>query len=98
MAAPLLQTEGISVGFRTRHGMVEAVRDISFSIAAGETLAIVGESGSGKSVTAYSILGILDQTGDISSGRILFDDRDLTNLTEREMRLVRGREIGRAHV
>jgi peptide/nickel transport system ATP-binding protein len=93
MAAPLLQTEGISVGFRTRHGMVEAVRDISFSIAAGETLAIVGESGSGKSVTAYSILGILDQTGDISSGRILFDDRDLTNLTEREMRLVRGRDI-----
>ena len=59
MASPLLQTEDVSVVFRTRHGTVDAVKDISFTIAMGETLAIVGESGSGKSVTAYSILGIL---------------------------------------
>ena len=93
MASPLLQTEDVSVVFRTRHGTIDAVKDISFTIAMGETLAIVGESGSGKSVTAYSILGILDPTGHVSNGRILFGDKVLTSLSEQDMRQIRGRHI-----
>ncbi|MGH1493388.1 MAG: ABC transporter ATP-binding protein [Acidimicrobiales bacterium] len=66
---------------------------MSFRIDEGETVALVGESGSGKSVTALSILQLLETTGEIVDGSILFGDRDLTKLSEREMRSVRGRDI-----
>jgi len=69
------------------------VDDISFSIAEGERLGVVGESGSGKSVTAASIMGLIEPPGAIVGGEILFRGRDLVTLSEREMQKIRGREI-----
>jgi ABC-type dipeptide/oligopeptide/nickel transport system ATPase component len=72
---------------------VTAVSDVSFQIEPGETLGLVGESGSGKSVTAFSILRLLQPPGRITDGRIMFEGRDLRALSEREMRRVRGARI-----
>jgi ABC-type dipeptide/oligopeptide/nickel transport system ATPase component len=93
MAAPLLEVQHLSVTFDTAGGQVVAVDDVSFSIARGETLGLVGESGSGKSVTAFSILRLLQPPGRIAGGRVLFEGRDLLALPEREMRAVRGAGI-----
>jgi peptide/nickel transport system ATP-binding protein len=90
---PLLQVEHLTVVFDTSSGPVTAVNDVSFSIAPGETLGVVGESGSGKSVTAFSILRLLQPGGRIAGGRILFRGRNLLELSEREMREVRGAGI-----
>ena len=79
--------------FRTRQGTVDAVSDVSFEVRRGETVALVGESGSGKSVTALSVLQLLESTGSIASGSIRFGGRELVGLSERQMREVRGREI-----
>jgi len=84
---PLLDVQHLSVSFG---GPTPAVDDVSFSIARGETLGLVGESGSGKSVTAFSILRLLQWPGRITAGRVVFDGRDLLALTEDEMREVRG--------
>ena len=89
----VLDIDGLKTRFDTRFGMVEAISDVTFQIDEGETVALVGESGSGKSVTALSIVQLLESTGDIVSGSIMFGDRDLTTLSEREMRAVRGRDI-----
>src|SRR5919106_216125 len=91
--AALLEVARLSVVFDTPGGPVVAVDDVSFSIAAGETLGLVGESGSGKSVTAFSILRLLQLPGRIAAGRVLFQSRDLLTLSEREMREVRGKGI-----
>ena len=94
MTAPLLDVRDLAVEFRGRDGTVRAVDGLSFTVAPGETLAIVGESGCGKSVTALSILRLLDEpAGRIAGGSVLFGGRDLSALPEREMRRVRGREI-----
>ena len=87
---PLLDVQHLSVTFG---GPTPAVDDVSFSIARGETLGLVGESGSGKSVTAFSILRLLQSPGRITAGRVVFDGRDLLNLTDAEMREVRGAGI-----
>ena len=87
---PLLNVQHLSVTFG---GATPAVDDVSFSIARGETLGLVGESGSGKSVTAFSILRLLQRPGRITAGRVVFDGRDLLALTEDEMREVRGAGI-----
>jgi ABC-type dipeptide/oligopeptide/nickel transport system ATPase component len=87
---PLLDVQHLSVTFG---GAAPAVDDVSFSIARGETLGLVGESGSGKSVTAFSILRLLQRPGRITGGRVLFESRDLLTLTEGEMREVRGAGI-----
>ncbi len=71
-----------------------AVIDVSFGVAAGETLCLVGESGSGKSLTALSIMRLIEAPGRIASGQVLFKGRDLLTLPEREMQHVRGAEIG----
>ncbi len=89
----MLEVDGLKTRFATRLGTVEAISGVSFRIDEGETVALVGESGSGKSVTALSILQLLETTGEIVDGSILFGDRDLTKLSEREMRSVRGRDI-----
>ena len=90
----LLEVEDLSVWFHTRNGVVRAVEQVSFSVAAGETLAIVGESGSGKSVCCYSLLGLVPMPpGRIESGSARFAGRDLLRLTPRELRAVRGNEI-----
>jgi len=91
----LLEIRGLHTEFRTGAGTVRAVDGVSWSVNAGETVAIVGESGSGKSVTAMSVLRLIpDPPGRITQGAVLFDGRDLLALSEEEMRKVRGSDIG----
>ena len=92
--APLLAVDDLRTHFFTRRGVVKAVDGVSFSIAAGETLAIVGESGCGKSVTSLSIMRLIaSPPGRIVKGRVLFEGRDLLHLSEPEMRGIRGNAI-----
>ncbi|MBL8535429.1 MAG: ABC transporter ATP-binding protein [Betaproteobacteria bacterium] len=92
--SPLLSVRGLSTHFRTDRGVVRAVDDVSFDLAAGETLALVGESGSGKSATALSLLRLVPKpAGRIVAGEILFEGQDLLALDERAMRGVRGNRI-----
>jgi len=79
--------------FRSRAGIVKAVDGVSFDVGRGACLGIVGESGSGKSVTSLSIMRLVEPPGFVAGGQILFKDRDLARLSEREFRSVRGREI-----
>ncbi len=87
----LLDVQDLSVTFHSPHGLVEAVRGVSFSLQAGEVLAIVGESGCGKSVLCKSIMKLLPESAQITGGRILLKGMDITGYTEREMRRLRGR-------
>jgi peptide/nickel transport system ATP-binding protein len=90
----LLEVEGLKTYFFTRDGVVRAVDGVSFTVARGETLAIVGESGCGKSVTSLSILRLIaSPPGRTVGGRVLFEGRDLLELSEPEMRRVRGDAI-----
>ncbi len=89
----ILEVKKLKISFRTNGGTVKAVRDISFDLERGKTLAIVGESGSGKSVTSKAIMGILAGNSIIDSGEILYDGRDLLKITEEEMCDVRGNKI-----
>jgi peptide/nickel transport system ATP-binding protein len=93
MSEPLLSVAGLSTQFDTRTGVAKAVDDVSFALGRGEVLGLVGESGSGKSMTAYSILGLVDPPGRVVAGRILFDGRDLAGLSGEEMRQLRGNRI-----
>src|SRR5258708_7459880 len=93
MAEPVLEVDGLRTYFFTRAGVAKAVDDVSFSVGRGEVLGLVGESGSGKSMTAYSILGLVDAPGRIVGGRILFDERDLAALSNEQMRQLRGNRI-----
>ena len=91
---PLLRVDGLQTHFHTRDGIVRAVDGVSFDVRPGETLAVVGESGCGKSVTAMSILRLLPMPpARIAGGRIEFDGRNLLDLSEAEMRHVRGNLI-----
>ena len=94
MSEALLQVDGLTTVFDVRPRPVVAVNGVSFEIRKGETLGLVGESGSGKSVTAFSIIGLLQSPGRVASGRVLFQGRDLTKLPEPELRKVRGAGIG----
>jgi peptide/nickel transport system ATP-binding protein len=91
---PLLQIRELEVGFQTQRGIVPAVRGVDLTLYAGQTLAIVGESGSGKSTTAQAIIDLLPGTGKVTGGQILFEGRDLTALSAREIQAVRGNLIG----
>ncbi len=93
MAEKNLEVNNLRISFRTNNGKVQAVRDISFSLERGKTLAIVGESGSGKSVTSKAILGILAGNSIIEGGEIIFDGRDLLKVSEEEMCTIRGDKI-----
>ena len=90
---PLLRIEHLTTTFDSDAGPVAAVNDVSFDIHAGETLGLVGESGSGKSVTALSILRLVQPPGRVAAGRVLLSGRDLMVLEERAMREVRGASI-----
>src|SRR5208283_5022467 len=92
-APPLLAISDLSVEFRTRGGTVRALEKVSFEVGRGETVALVGESGSGKSVTAYALLGLLDQAARITSGHIMFGGADLRGMGERALEEMRGREV-----
>ena len=89
----ILDVKDLKISFRTSGGTLKAVRDISFSLERGKTLAIVGESGSGKSVTSKAILGILAGNSIIEGGEILYDGKDLLKISEEEMCTIRGNRI-----
>ena len=93
MTAPLLDVQDLTVVFDGARQQVTAVDRVSLQIAPGETLGVVGESGSGKSVTAFSILRLVQPPGRITGGRVMFEGRDLLSLSEGEMRAVRGARI-----
>lgn len=88
-----LEVKNLAISFRTQAGKVQAVRDISFDLYKGETLAIVGESGSGKSVTSKAIIGISAVNAIIERGEILYDGKDLVRIPEEEMHKLRGDKI-----
>ncbi|MGV9265125.1 ABC transporter ATP-binding protein [Kitasatospora sp. NPDC003701] len=94
IGTPLLEVRDLHVEFHTRDGVAKAVNGVNYSVSAGETLAVLGESGSGKSVTAQTIMGILDMPpGKISQGQILFRGEDMLAMKEEQRRLIRGQKI-----
>ena len=93
-AEQLLRVEGLRVEIPTRRGVLLALDDISFAIAPGEILGFVGESGAGKSLTGMAVLGLLDPPGRIAAGEVWLGGRRIDRLPPREMRRVRGKEIG----
>ncbi|MFY8040753.1 MAG: ABC transporter ATP-binding protein, partial [Bosea sp. (in: a-proteobacteria)] len=93
MSPVLLDVNGLTTRFATRAGSLNAVEDVSFTVAEGEIVGLVGESGSGKSVTGFSILGLIDPPGRIVSGSVKLNGRELVGLSHAELRSMRGREI-----
>jgi oligopeptide transport system ATP-binding protein len=93
VTAPVLQVKDLKTQFFTDDGVVQAVDGVSFDLQPGETLGIVGESGCGKSVTALSILRLIQEPGRITSGQILFRGSDIVKMPEDEVREIRGKDI-----
>ncbi len=89
----LLDVRGLKTYFKTHDGIVKAVDGVDFRVKPGKTLGIVGESGCGKSVTSLSVMRLIDRPGWIEAGEIIFEGRDLLELSEEEMRHVRGNQI-----
>ena len=90
----LLEVKNLVVEFPNRRGTLRALDDISFSIAPGEILGVVGESGAGKSLTGAAIIGLLESPGRVASGEILLEGQRIDNLSDAQMRPIRGRRIG----
>src|ERR1700754_3761838 len=90
---PLLDVRELTVRFRTRDGVVQAVSELSFSLRRGETLGVVGESGSGKSVTSLAIMGLLNPAYADITGEVRFEGTNLLGLNKDELRRIRGRDI-----
>ncbi len=93
MMSRILDVKNLRISFRTNNGTVKAVRDISFELDKGETLAIVGESGSGKSVTARAVMGILAPNAIVDNGEIIYDGKDLLKLPEQDFHMLRGDKL-----
>ncbi|MEH6405169.1 MAG: ABC transporter ATP-binding protein [Sneathiella sp.] len=93
VSSPTLQVENLQTQFFTKAGVATAVDDVSFTVNRGEILGLVGESGSGKTVTGFSILGLVDQPGKVTGGKILFKGDDLTKYSEDQYRSIRGSRI-----
>jgi peptide/nickel transport system ATP-binding protein len=93
MSEPVLQIEGLRTHFFTKAGVVRAVDDVSFSVGRGEVVGLVGESGSGKSITAYSVLGLIDAPGRIVDGRMLLLGRDTRTMAAGALREIRGNRV-----
>jgi len=94
MANKKLEVKDLQISFKTDHGLVRAVRNISFDLYEGETLCIVGESGSGKSVTSKAIMGILANNAIIDNGSIMYNGENLLEVSEDEFYKIRGHKIG----
>ncbi|POM27355.1 Glutathione import ATP-binding protein GsiA [Actinomadura rubteroloni] len=94
MSDSLLSISGLAVSYRTRTGRVPAVRGVDLDVRPGEIVALVGESGSGKSTLAHAVIRLLAANASIDAGRVEFDGADLTGLSEKELRTVRGARIG----
>ena len=92
-AAPLLSVEDLRVSFRTEEGLVRAVDGVSFTVDAGEVVAIVGESGSGKSVTSMTLMGLTRSPNATFEGTAHFEGTELIGATNDELRRIRGRRI-----
>jgi oligopeptide transport system ATP-binding protein len=90
----VIQVKDLKISFYTDKGRVQVIRGISFDVYKGEVLCIVGESGSGKSVTAKTIMGILPGNGRIDAGQIIYENSDLTKVSEEEFHQIRGKRIG----
>ncbi|MDY7577881.1 ABC transporter ATP-binding protein [Herbaspirillum sp. RTI4] len=88
-----LDVQHLDTQFVTRDGLVKAVDDVSFAVPAGKVMGLVGESGSGKSMTAYSIMGLVDAPGEITGGKVLLNGVDLRSLPPSDMRRLRGNRI-----
>src|ERR1700674_5137724 len=93
MSQPVLQVKNLKTQFFTDDGVVQAVDGVSFDLNPGETLGIVGESGCGKSVTALSILRLVQEPGRIVGGQILFRGSDIVEMSEEKVREIRGKDI-----
>jgi oligopeptide/dipeptide ABC transporter ATP-binding protein len=93
MTAPLLEVRDLKVSFRTEDGVVKAVDGVSFTVDEGEVLGIVGESGSGKSVTLLTVARLIHDSNAVFEGQVLYKGRNLMELSEKEMRGIRGNEI-----
>ncbi len=91
--AKKLEVRNLTISFRTNNGAVRAVRDVSFDLEEGETLAIAGESGSGKSVTTRAVMGILAGNAIVEGGEIIYDGRDLLKIPEEEFHTLRGHKL-----
>lgn len=92
-SAPILQIQDLSISFETEYGRVQAVTDLNLHVSKGETLAIVGESGCGKSITSLAILNLLPENGYIDRGSILFQEENLLQYSNEQLRKIRGNEI-----
>ncbi len=90
----ILEVKDLEVSFFTYAGEVKAVRGVSYDLKPGEILGIVGESGSGKSVSSYALMGIIPEPGKVVGGSICFNGKDITKMSEKELRTIRGKEIG----
>lgn len=90
---PFLSVDGLSVEFKTRNGRVRALDNVSLHLEKGEVIGVVGESGSGKSVTAYTLMGLLDKAGEAVAGEAFFDGMPLLGASESDLRELRGREV-----
>ncbi|MCA1753116.1 MAG: ABC transporter ATP-binding protein [Spirochaeta sp.] len=90
----ILEVQDLKINFTTAGGLLQAVRGVSFSVAAGEVLGIVGESGSGKSVTAHSILRLLPGNGEVAGGDIRYNSSSVLSLNPEQLRRFRGQEVG----
>ncbi|MBO7161199.1 MAG: ABC transporter ATP-binding protein, partial [Clostridia bacterium] len=88
-----LEVKDLQISFRTQGGILKAVRNISFDLYKGETLAIVGESGSGKSVTSKAVIGILSGNAIVEGGEIIYDGQDLLKISEEDFHKLRGDKI-----
>jgi peptide/nickel transport system ATP-binding protein len=93
LASPILQVKDLQTQFLTHDGIVKAVDGVSFDLFPGESLGIVGESGSGKSITALSILRLVPDPGRVVAGSVLFHDQDILQISDEEIREIRGRDI-----
>ncbi|OWT55711.1 ABC transporter ATP-binding protein [Candidimonas nitroreducens] len=91
--APLLDVRNIRTSFRTSQGLVYPVDNVSFSLDRGEVVAIVGESGCGKSITAFSVMGLLGDSGRVEQGEIFFEGRDISAMSREQMRGIQGNDI-----
>ena len=94
MAEKILEVKDLKINFKTDHGVVQAVRGVSFDLERGETLCIVGESGSGKSVTSKAIMGILANNAVVVDGSITYQGENLLEVSEEEFHKIRGHKIG----
>ena len=90
----ILEINNLDVCFPSKLGRIYAVQDVEIRLERGEILGVVGESGAGKSTVGNAIINLLEPPGRITKGKIIFDGKDIENLTDREMQSIRGKKIG----